>query len=677
MEPGEGSQTMNEGPLTTLARGTSLGPYRIDALIGAGGMGEVFRATDTRLDRPVAIKKTHHEFSDRFEREARAISALNHPHICTLYDVGSDYLVMELVEGDTLASLIRRGPIPLERALEYAIQIADALAAAHAAGVVHRDLKPGNIIVTRNGVKVLDFGLAKLQGAVGPRGSAATGIAARSEPVTSAGTVLGTPHYMAPEQVEGRDADERSDIFAFGVVLYEMITGRRAFDGDTDVSVAAAILKDQPAPMSELRARVPRAFERVVRRCIEKRPDDRWQSARDLKPALELIDLDAISGVSGSGVQPAIAARTRRPWPWLVTAAVLAAAVLGAAVWLRPPAEPRPVTRFTTPLPPGVEVGANNLYVRLSPDGTKIALVIGRALWVRDLAGDIEARELPGTEGATAPFWSPDSRSVAFGQGQRLMRVDLAGGSARLLAESAVPVGSGFWTEDGEIVFGSRGDGPGLQRVPDSGGVPQPLTFTAEGEAFHALPSLLPDGRRFLYLRTGSDAVQGMYVGSLDLTPNDQPKERVLPALVAATVVRSNHPAGARVLFMSGGTLMTQPFDTRALRLVGEPQVVAEQVGTGGSHAHFSATPDVVAYRVGERYDQSLLARALWVDREGDIAGGAGVAGGPIVSLALSPDERHVVLQRRYAPGSPESDLWMADLTDDDSEWTFTLSRDV
>src|SRR5215469_1434494 len=310
--------------------GDKLGPYEIVAPIGKGGMGEVYRGTDTRLGRPVAIKVSAREFSDRFEREARAISALNHPHVCTLYDVGPNYLVMEFVEGDSLSKIIERGPIPLDKALPYAVDIVDALAAAHAKGIIHRDLKPGNIILTKNGVKVLDFGLAKLNTAKGAGVAASSDVATMTEPITAEGRIVGTLYYMSPEQVEAKEADERSDIFSFGAVFYEMITGRRAFEGDSQASVLASILKDQPPPMSERQPGVPRAIARVVRKCLEKKPDDRWQSARDLKPTLELIDLDGPASTGSDSGIPAHAP-SRRRWLWPAVAAAAILIVAGAA----------------------------------------------------------------------------------------------------------------------------------------------------------------------------------------------------------------------------------------------------------------------------------------------------------------------------------------------------------
>ncbi len=376
-----------------LSIGDRLGPYEITALVGAGGMGEVYRGVDRRLGRDVAIKISSRDFDDRFEREARAISSLNHPNICTLYDVGPNYLVMEFVEGDTLSSLIDRGPIPLDRALQYAIQIVDALAAAHAKGVIHRDLKPGNIMVTRNGVKVPDFGLAKLASAEPSEMFAASTV---TRAITGEGAVVGTPHYMSPEQVEAKDTDARSDIFSFGVVLYEMVTGRRPFVGDTSASLLASILRDQPPSIAQRHPAVPRALERVIRRCLEKRSDDRWQSARDLKPTLELIDLDAPpASSSSSSAQVATPVRARPAWLWPAVAAIFVA-LAAAAAWIAWPATQPParLTRFEVVLPPGVQILPVNFYLRVSPRRIQAGLY-DRGRWHLD--------SRPGVDRSAAP----------------------------------------------------------------------------------------------------------------------------------------------------------------------------------------------------------------------------------------------------------------------------------
>ncbi|MBZ5575368.1 MAG: serine/threonine protein kinase [Acidobacteriia bacterium] len=350
-----------------LAAGDKLGPYEITGPIGKGGMGEVYRATDTRLGRPVAIKVSSREFNDRFEREARAISALNHPNICTLYDIGPNYLVMELLEGELLSRIIDRGPLPLDKALSYAVQIVDALAAAHAKSIIHRDLKPGNIIITRNGVKVLDFGLAKLGSERLPAESA--GGETVTEPITRAGAVLGTLYYMAPEQVEGKPTDERSDIFSFGVVLYEMITGQRPFTGDTQPGVLASMLKDPPPPMSQSQPATPRALERLVRRCLEKKPEDRWNSALDLKRTLELIDLDAPPLLTSSASVPIpVQTPPRKRWSFPALGAFLLLLIAAAAwvFWLKP-TPPARATRFQVTLPENVQF---DVYVSAPPMAT-------------------------------------------------------------------------------------------------------------------------------------------------------------------------------------------------------------------------------------------------------------------------------------------------------------------
>ena len=638
-----------------LSIGDRLGPYEITALVGAGGMGEVYRGVDRRLGRDVAIKISSRDFDDRFEREARAISSLNHPNICTLYDVGPNYLVMEFVEGDTLSSLIDRGPIPLDRALQYAIQIVDALAAAHAKGVIHRDLKPGNIMVTRNGVKVLDFGLAKLASAEPSEMFAASTV---TRAITGEGAVVGTPHYMSPEQVEAKDIDARSDIFSFGVVLYEMVTGQRPFVGDTSASLLASILRDQPPSIAQRHRAVPRALERVIRKCLEKRSDDRWQSARDLKPTLELIDLDAPPASSSrSSAQVATPVRARPAWLWPAVAAIFVV-LAAAAAWIAWPATQPParVTRFEVALPPRVQILPVNFYVRVSPNGSKLAFTTeGAGIWIRDL-DSIEARLLPGTENAIAPFWSPDNRSVAFGLGNRLMRIEVAGGPPLMLCQAEFTVGSGVWTDGGEIVFGHRGRGT-LMRVSDSGGVPTPVTTLAKGETFHALPSLLPDGRHFLYLRTRGADGRGLFAGSLDVKPEDQSLQQIAPAEVGVTFSASSNAVGGDLFFVRDGTLMAQPFDWKKLSLAGEPVPVVHQIGMAAAHAHFSVTAGgVLVYRTGPGTKNQLT----WVDRAGRPQERVGEPGDPL-AISLSPDETQGAIVRS-PPGNELADIWLLDL---------------
>ncbi|HEY6341740.1 MAG TPA: protein kinase [Bryobacteraceae bacterium] len=629
-----------------LAAGDRLGPYEITGVIGKGGMGEVYRGTDTRLGRTVAIKVSSRDFNDRFEREARAISALNHPNICTLYDAGPNYLVMEYIEGESLSKLLEKGPLPLDRALSYAVQIVDALAAAHAKGVIHRDLKPGNIIVTRNGAKVLDFGLAKI-GVRKPSAESAADVETVTEPITRAGAVLGTLYYMAPEQVEGKESDERSDIFSFGVVFYEMIAGQRPFTGDTQAAVLAALMKDQPPPMNQRQPGTPRQLERIVRKCLEKKPDDRWRSARDLKPMLEMVDLDTPPmGAASSSVPILAPSRPSRKWLWpsIAAAAVIAMAALAAwALWLKPTAPTR-ATRFQVTLPENVDFSQ---FVSVSPDGHKLVFnATGEqsGLWIRDL-DTLEWRKLAGTEGGTSPFWSPDNRYLAFAVRNDLKKIEVAGGPPQTLCTSPAAVGSGAW---------SRAGGGPLRRVSAAGGVPVEVTAMdrERGENAHSLPSFLSDGKHFLYLRGTGPATGGIYLGSLDVKPAEQSREVVLASGYGAPFVDGN------VFFMREGTLMVRAFDTGKLQLRGDPVPVAEHVATTGSIGIFSVSPaGVLAYRSGSAAAAGVF-QPTWFDLQGK-AIGAFAQPGPAVGLALSPDATRAA--GRDASQAANGDVWVLD----------------
>src|SRR5947209_409843 len=454
-----------------LAAGTRLGPYEIVAPIGAGGMGEVYKARDTRLDRSVAIKILSEDFAKngqlkiRFEREAKTISQLNHPHICTLYDVGENYLVMELLEGETLDERLARGPLPIEEVLRYGIQIAEALDKAHRQGVVHRDLKPSNIMLTKSGAKLLDFGLAKSQSSVLSPQSAT-----EHKPLTQEGTILGTFQYMAPEQLEGEEADARTDIFAFGEVLYEMASGKRAFEGKTRTSLIAAIVSGEPAPLSRVRPVAPAALEAIIRRCLAKNPDARWQCAADLK--WELLRVQQEPATS----RPVRISRL----PWIVTAAALIAAAVLAVMVFRPNAPSRPI-RFSVTAPHGWTYAVNyNLGPpAVSPDGRYMAFAAmdeGGArvmLWLRDFAAT-EAVPLPGTDGAGFPFWSPDSKSIAFFGGGYLKRIDVGGGSPQIICPASFGRG-GSWSVNDVIIFSPGGSSP-LYQIAATGGTPRQLT---------------------------------------------------------------------------------------------------------------------------------------------------------------------------------------------------------
>jgi len=619
-----------------LAPGEKLGPYEIVAPLGVGGMGEVWKARDTRLDRMVAIKKSHSLFSERFEREARAIAALNEPHICSLYDVGPDFLVMEYVEGKPL-----KGPLELNQALELAGQILDALDAAHRKGIIHRDLKPGNILVNKNGVKVLDFGLAKIEHAPAPDN------VTKTQPLTSEGSIMGTLQYMSPEQVEGKEADARSDIFAFGLVLYEMITGKPAFEGPSQASLIASILKDQLRPVSELQPVTPKALDRVVATCLEKDPDRRWQSAREVKHALEWISLESPKSAQ---------APPKRQWLWQGVAALFAviAATTAWALWPKPPAPVRS-SRFQISLPENEDYAQ---WMAFSPDGRKLAFTTrGRqpGVWIRDL-DSLEPRHLAGTENAQALFWSPDSRFLAFGGGGQLKKIEVSGGPAQTLCEAG-GVGMGSWGRDGVIIFGASAQGP-LRRVPASGGVATDITAVdrARGEAFHSSPVFLPDGKHFLYYRGGTPEITGIYVGSLDAKPGEQKRERLLATRFTVAYTPSQDPAGGRLFFMRESTLMAQPFDAGRLQLTGEPIAVAEQLGSSGYHGFFSVSPSgVLAYRAGA---QAAGFQLTWFDRLGKTQGTFGELR-PDQGIALSADGTRAAVRDAILTGN--GDIWTLD----------------
>ena len=650
----------------TLAPGVRLGAYEIVGLIGAGGMGEVYRARDTRLGRDVAVKiipdrtAADPQFRDRFEREAHAISSLDHPNICALFDVGEHngtaFLVMQYLEGETLEHRLRAGALPIDQALRCGIEIARALAAAHRAGIVHRDLKPANIMMTKSGARLLDFGLAK---ATGAGVVSSLSMAPTTPPITGAGTILGTFQYMAPEQLEGAEADARTDIFAFGAVLYEMLTGRRAFEGKSQASLISAIMTASPVPVANLGTSAPQDLDRVIEKCLAKDPDRRWQSAQDL--ADELSWVAERSPAVPSTATPSRAA-TRRLW---VAAAAIGAFALGAASWfaftsMRPHTAAGPVVMFAANLPdgwivaPSQTTGRSTAPVAISPDGRRLAIV-GRGperqtqLWVRDLSS-MAPVALPNTSGAISPFWSPDSRYIGFFAEGSLKRIEATGGPAVTLCATTEIMG-GAWNRDGVIVF-SPGAGT-LMKVPATGGTATPATTLTGGETLHWRPSLLPDGRRFIY-RANTPGQKGpFYVGSLD----SQDRTMILNADASNILFASGH-----LLFMSGATLMAQPFDERRLVLTGEPRPTAAEVRTQSTtsvpNAVFSVSANgVLAYQPGR---SSAVSELVWFDR----------AGKPLAKLGdpaaysdveISPDDRRVAVAVRD-PAARALDLWIFDI---------------
>ena len=669
-----------------LKPGDGLGPYRVDALIGKGGMGEVYRGTDTRLGRSVAIKISAREFSDRFEREAKAISSLNHPNVCTLYDVGQNYLVMEFVEGDTLSHLIKQGPMPLDKVLQYAIQIADALSAAHAKGVIHRDLKPANIILTSSGVKVLDFGLAKLSAVAKFGASGSSEALTQTSPMTESGSILGTLHYMSPEQAEGKDTDERSDIFSFGAVLYEMLTGKRAFDGESKTAILAAILKDQPAPITQFQPMTPRSLDRVVRKCLEKKPADRWHSAHDLKQTLELIDLAgpntaSMSMSSSSGVQTAVPLHKDNKWLWPAVASVgVIAAGVALALWAPwRKAAPTQAVRFEVG-PADKMTFIDQAAMAVSPDGRWMVFPAQgedgtRRYYIRALDG-VEVRPLPGTEGGQSPaFWSFDSRWVLFADGMgKLKKVDIQGGPSQNIADFPGLLSGAAWNSDGVIVAGAGGTGARpILRVPASGGQTTPVTAVAPGESGHLWPQFLPDGKHFLYLRVSSDAAKaGVYIGSIDTQPDQQSTQRLLASDRQAYYAPALGGGAGHLIFLRQTTLMAQPFDPGKMTLSGEAVAIADGVDSFGAtnHGLFSVSDTGTLVYRGGTGAQTVLT---WFDQQGNPAGTLGDPG-DYANPAVSPDGSRVAV----AIGPVQSrDLWILDVARGSStRFTFDPARD-
>ena len=600
--------------------GDKLGPYEILAPIGSGGMGEVYKARDTRLIRDVAIKVSKEEFNERFTREARSIAALNHTNVCHLYDVGPNYLVMEYVEGEIL-----KGPLPLDEAMPIIQQLVDGIEAAHEKNIVHRDLKPANIKITPEGVvKILDFGLARAADPA-PEGSPENS-PTLTMGATQAGTILGTAAYMSPEQAKGKTADRRSDIWSFGVIVYELLTGNRPFDGETVVETLGAVLNKEPNWTL-----VPERIRPLLQRCLKKDRKQRLGSVSDARWMME-----EYRG------QPESQARGLRYAPWSIAiVAVLAAVGIILFAYFHHPEPGAPVLNLAVNPP---EKSTFGYQFSLSPDGRMLAFSTaeGRSeLWIRRL-DSATAQPVPGTEGVQYPFWSPDSRSVAFFSQQKLKRIEVSGGPARTICETDGPIiQGGDWNRDGVIIF-SPATGA-LQRVNAAGGVPEPVTHLEDtpGAITHNLPMFLPDGRRFLYYAPGA----GVFVGDLD----GQPKDRKLLLKVASKVLYSN----GYLLFVRDGTLLAQRFDSDRVELSGDPRAVAENVAvsiTGGAFMFSLSSGGLLAYRTGGEVRHQLA----WFDREGRQLEKVGEPG-PWLGPVLSPDGMRVAAIRG-------SEIWVLDL---------------
>jgi len=629
-------------------------------------MGEVFRAVDTRLERTVAIKILPPQLSNdlarkqRFEREAKTISSLNHPHICVLYDVGhqdgTDYLVMECLEGETLAKRLEKGPIPLEQVLKFGAQIADALDKAHRSGVVHRDLKPGNIMLTPTGAKLLDFGLAKPVVAL-TTGATLTAAATPTTPVTQEGTILGTFQYMSPEQIEGKELDGRSDIFSLGAVLYEMLTGQRAFQGKSQLSVASAILEKEPPPISTVKPLTTPSLDHALRRCLAKDPEERWQTARDIAIELKWI---ADSGPSSGSAGPLVSRASSRE-RILAIAFVLAAgaAIALGVLYAKRPATNTRVTRtyVKSEEGSGFIFSGDQKGFAISPDGLNLAYVASTptpdaksALWIRPM-DSLHARLLPGTEAAGFPFWSPDGRYIGFFAGGKLKKIDSQGGPPLIICDAPDGRG-GSWNQQGDIVFTPTVNSP-IYRVSASGGPITRLTMqdSSKNETTHRWPWFLPDGRHFIFLAGSTFTPRESATNSILMGSLDSKETKPLFHTHYQAVYASGH-----MLFLRQSSLMAQPFDAKRFEFTGEAVPIAEQVREDSSIAHAWFSPSangLLLYAEGAAKNRQLV----WFDRNGkqiEVVPGEDAYAG----ISLSPDGKKLAY---YLDGTG-FDVWGFDI---------------
>jgi hypothetical protein len=658
----------------SLSAGTRLGPYEILSPLGAGGMGEVYKARDTRLGRDVAVKVLPSHLSDspdlkaRFEREARSVAALSHPHICAIHDVGSqdgiDYLVMELLEGQTLADRLDKGALATDQVLKFGIEIAGALDKAHHAGIVHRDLKPGNIMLTKSGVKLLDFGLAKLQASAAAReisqlSSLPTELSP-SQPLTEKGTVLGTFQYMAPEQLEGKDADARTDIFSFGCVLYEMATGKKAFTGKSRASMIAAILEHDPEPISSIAPMTPPGLDRVVKTCLAKEPEDRFETAHDVRLQLEWI---AEAGSQAGVAAPVVASRRRRDrLSWAIAGALAGAVLAAAAVWMaaqRSAAASRKVTRVAVAMPAGDSLVLDHYSsLAISPDGRQVVYVGRRTdkrqLFVRALDSDT-ASPIAGTEGAFSPFFSPDGQMVGFWADGKIKKIALSGGAPVTICEiGGESLLGAAWGHDDTIVFPKEW-GKELQRAAASGGAPRPLTkVSAKGEnRGHLWPEFLPGGKAVLFTIFTGGSLEDFQIAAVSLSTGEQ---KVL--VKGGTFGR--YAASGHLLYVRGGTLFAVPFDPGRLEVTGAAFPVVDGVfeNTNGGAGYAVSRDGTLVYASGglQLTDRSLF----WVDRQGKETSASKLRrsfAGP----AVSPDGRRVALVVQ----AETYDIWVLDFERD------------
>jgi len=644
----------------SLQPGELLGPYEIIEQAGAGGMGEVYKAKDSRLDRIVAIKVLPATFSlnddikQRFEREARTISSLNHPNICTLYDVGRkddlQYLVMEFIEGETLSDKIKQGPIPIKEFLEISIQVADALDKAHRQGLIHRDLKPGNIMLTKTGAKLLDFGLAKIQLENSAPGTQSI---TQTTPLTGSGTLLGTMQYMAPEQLEGSEADTRSDIFAFGATMYEMATGVKAFDGGSQASLIASILKEEPRSVSEISAVLPPLLEQTISQCIAKDPDQRWQSVADLKRSLQWI-ADGKVGSQSLGLIP----KNRSTRETVIMIGMLCFVIIAAYfayLHFARPVEEKMVSRFTVEVNQGL---TNISWPRISPDGKLIALKATDStgtnrIWVRAL-NSLEAYPLFGTENADRHYWSPDSKYLTFFDDNKLMKIAVAGGQSQLLSEG-VNGSDCSWGAKDIILFDGRPGDP-LRMVSANGGQ---ITTTAEvdtasGENFIGWPWFLPDGENFLFVANSMDS-SNKFESAIKVGAINSPESKFLCTL--KNEVRLEYCKKGFILFVQDNNLMALPFDEKKLEVTGEAKPIAQEISLYTNANSFGMSDNgTLLYHSSS---SNATSQFVWVDREGKEISKIGAAGN-YLDGDLSPDESKFayVLEEDGA----NNNIWVYDL---------------
>jgi len=655
-----------------LAPGTRLGPYEILGPLGAGGMGEVYRAKDTRLDRAVAIKVLPAHLSSnaslraRFEREARAVSSLNHPNICTLHDIGregeTDFLVMELLEGETLAARLERGALPTVELLKLAIEIAAGLDRAHRAGIIHRDLKPGNIMLTKSGAKLLDFGVARSLAAASPSGAALTAAPTMHSPLTAEGSIVGTFQYMAPEQFEGKEADARSDIFAFGSVLYEAATARRVFEGKTQATLIAAILKEEPRPLAELQPLIPQPLDRLIRTCLAKDPEERRQTVHDV--LLELKWIAESGSKAGVARPPETAAATvamrRRSsvLPWILVLGLGVALAAIAVTMMRTKPVTAAVMRLGIPAPEGTmynlsgDVGGPPV---LSSDGRLLAFsAIAKDsfthIFVRPL-DSLSAQMVPGTEGASFPFWSYDGRSIGYFADEKLKRVDLATGASFTLCDTNQPRG-GTWGADGTILLAPTFQ-TGIHRISAGGGKPEPVTtIDTSKHTTHRWPYFLPDGRHFLYLaathKTGLSPDTGIYFASVDGGES---------RFLVKTLSNGIYDAGY-LLYVQDSTLVAQPFDPVTGKLNGEPVPTSEKARIDVTTWRSNITAARNGALVYETAGDAGGSFVRWMERSGK-AGDAITGTTDIFNVRLSPDGHKVVVES----GGPTADIWVYELS--------------